>query len=157
VHEKGGLWSLQTMQETCLLEMGARKARGIKKTPLITCVDVDHYSLPLLHMMMGQGNKLLDSFLDYVDKFPHLEDTPIELKGIWNNFYHALQKQNDAKETHEVLARQGPSQDTSSSRSKSRHKTRQGQVDATSGTKERGLHKIRTSHLCFRTSYILNL
>ncbi len=104
VHEKGGLWSLQTMQEIRSSEMDARKARGIKKTPLITCVDVDRYSLPLLHMMMGQGNKLLDSFLDYVDKFPQLEDTPIELKGIRNDFYHALQKRNDAKETHEVFA-----------------------------------------------------
>ena len=104
MHEKGGLWSLQTMQEIRSSEMDARKARGIKKTPLITCVDVDRYSLPLLHMMMGQGNKLLDSFLDYVDKFPQLEDTPIELKGIRNDFYHALQKRNDVKETHEVFA-----------------------------------------------------
>ncbi len=103
-HEKGALWSLQTMQQICLAETDARKARGIKKNPLITCVDVDRYSLPLLHMMMGQGNKLLDSFLDYVDKFPHLEDTPIELKGVRNAFYHALQNRNDAKETHEVFA-----------------------------------------------------
>jgi len=86
VHEKGGLWSLQTMQQICLSETDARKARGIKKNPLITCDNVNHYLLPLLYMMMGQGNKLLDSFLDYVDKFPHLEDMPIELKGIWNNF-----------------------------------------------------------------------
>jgi len=104
VHEKGGLWSLQTMQQIQLSETDARKARGIKKSPLITCVDVDRYSLPLLHMMMGQGNKLLDSFLDYVDKFPQLEDTPIELKGIRIGFYNALQKWNDAKETHEVFS-----------------------------------------------------
>jgi len=83
MHEKGALWSLET---------NARKARGIKKNPLITCVDVDCYSLPLLHMMMGQGNKLLDSFLDYVDKFLHLENPLIELKGIQKDFYHALQK-----------------------------------------------------------------
>jgi len=53
--------------------------KGIVQEPLITCVDVNCYMLPMMHIMMGIGSTLLENFLDFLDRVPGLENIPQDI------------------------------------------------------------------------------
>ena len=40
---------------------------GVTNEMLIDCVPLDSFIVPILHTMIGVGNKLLNAFLDWVD------------------------------------------------------------------------------------------
>jgi len=69
--------------------------KGIVQEPLITCVDVNHYMLPMMHIMMGIGNTLLDNFLDFLDRVPGLENVPQDIHKARRMLYMALGKKLD--------------------------------------------------------------
>jgi len=62
------------------LDDSTKQIHGVISKPLVDCVDVDRYLPPLMHVMMGIGNTLLDSLLDAIDKTDGMEDTPADLR-----------------------------------------------------------------------------
>jgi hypothetical protein len=72
-HEKGANWTLQAMAEvrtaieTGVLPDTSANRQGCVDEPLRTCVPIESYILPILHTEIGIGNRLITSFLDWVD------------------------------------------------------------------------------------------
>ena len=72
-HDKGELWTLEAMAEVReSIRLGITNdtsagRQGCVDEPLRTCVPIASYILPILHTEIGIGNRLLKSFLDWVD------------------------------------------------------------------------------------------
>ena len=58
------------------VENKATNKKGIVEDPLINSIPIDHIVFSLLHAQIGVGNKMLDSFLEWVDY--RVENLPIE-------------------------------------------------------------------------------
>jgi hypothetical protein len=83
-HDKGELWTLAAMAEVRTKEATAER-RGCVDVPLRTCVPVSSYIIPILHTEIGIGNRLLKSFLDWVDlRIENVPDEEIEARyGVY--------------------------------------------------------------------------
>ncbi len=86
-HDKGELWTLEAMAEVRLsISSGATNdtsadRRGCVDVPLRTCVPIKAYIIPILHTEIGIGNRLLKSFLDWVDlRIERVPDVEIEAR-----------------------------------------------------------------------------
>ena len=81
-HDTGEGWTIKKMHElreniiACQVITPADK-KGIVEAPLIDAVPVDHIIFSLLHAQIGVGNKLLSSFLEWVDY--RVENLPQEV------------------------------------------------------------------------------
>jgi hypothetical protein len=42
--------------------------KGITNRPLIDAIPVSHYILPILHIIIGMGNSLVDAFLEWIEE-----------------------------------------------------------------------------------------
>jgi len=98
-HAKGDIWTLDKIQQVCttILTPG-QHVKGIVREPLITCIDVNCYMLPMMHIMMGIGNTLLDHFLDFIDRVPGLENVPMEIREARRMMYVAIGNKMDHEE-----------------------------------------------------------
>jgi len=69
-HVKGDIWMLDKIQQVCtmLVTLG-QHVKGIVQEPLITCIDVNHYMLPMMHIMMGIGKLFWTTFLILLTEF----------------------------------------------------------------------------------------
>ena len=75
---------------------------GVKDAPLLTCVNVDRYVLPLLHILLGVGNRILNNYFNYIDQVVGLEKTPPDVQDKRNNYYIALANLTDHKDAIEL-------------------------------------------------------
>ncbi len=99
----GELWSLDKLHQThACLDDNNKRVRGVVGKPLINCIDVDRFLPPLLHVMMGTGNMLLESVLDAIDKVDGLEDTPASLRLKRRAYLTKKKEYNECKEMHSV-------------------------------------------------------
>jgi len=98
-HVKGDIWTLDKIQQVCtMLVTPGQHVKGIVQEPLITCIDVNHYMLPMMHIMMGIGNTLLDHFLDFIDRVPGLENVLLEIREARRMMYVAIGNKLDHEE-----------------------------------------------------------
>jgi hypothetical protein len=86
-HDKGELWTLAAMAEVRtsislgVLEDTSANRQGCVDEPLRTCVPINAYIIPILHTEIGIGNRLLKSFLDWVDlRIENVPDDEIEAR-----------------------------------------------------------------------------
>jgi hypothetical protein len=49
---------------------------GVKTKPLIDCIELDRYVVPILHLQLGLVNDVLKNLLAYIDKRRGLETFP---------------------------------------------------------------------------------
>jgi hypothetical protein len=72
-HEKGDVWTLENMLTTRdditagRIENTPANRKGCVADPLLTCVYVRRYIIPLLHTQIGVGNRLIDSYYMWVE------------------------------------------------------------------------------------------
>jgi hypothetical protein len=101
-HDKGQLWTLEAMAEVrTSIRLGvtmdtSANRQGCVDEPLRTCVSINSYILPILHTEIGIGNRLLKSFLDWVDlRIENVPDNEIEARyGVYESQVE-VQIQND--------------------------------------------------------------
>jgi hypothetical protein len=92
-HDKGELWTLATMEEVWTsISLGvtpdmSANCQGCVNVPLWTCVPINSYILPIIHTEIGIGNRLLKSFLDWVDlQIENVPDNEIEARyGVYES------------------------------------------------------------------------
>jgi hypothetical protein len=92
-HDKGELWTLTAMEEVrTSITLGvttdtSANRKGCVDAPLRTWVPIDSYILPILHTEIGIGNRLLKSFLDWVDlRIENVPDNEIEARyGVYES------------------------------------------------------------------------
>jgi hypothetical protein len=92
-HDKGQLWTLEAMAEVrTSIRVGitadtSANRQGCVDVPLRTCVPINSYILPILHTEIGIGNRLLKSFLDWVDlRIENVPDNEIEARyGVYES------------------------------------------------------------------------
>jgi len=107
-HTMGELWSLQKLHQThASLDEKTTRIRGVVGKPLIECVDVDRFLPPLMHIMMGTGNMLLESILDAIDKADGLEDTPASLREKRHEHWTKKKEYNECKEMFSIWSEFG--------------------------------------------------
>ncbi len=90
-HDKGQLWTLEAMAEVrASIALGvtvdtSANRQGCVDEPLRTCVPINSYIIPILHTEIGIGNRLLKSFLDWVDlRIENVPDDKIEARyGVY--------------------------------------------------------------------------
>jgi hypothetical protein len=90
-HDKGQLWTLEAMAEVrASIALGvtvdtSANRQGCVDEPLRTCVPINSYIIPILHTEIGIGNRLLKSFLDWVDlRIENVPDDEIEARyGVY--------------------------------------------------------------------------
>jgi len=98
-HVKGDIWMLDKIQQVCtMLVTPGQHMKGIVQEPLITCIAVSHYMLPMMHIRMGIGNTLLDHFLGFIDRVPGLENVPLEICEARRMMYVAIGNKLDYEE-----------------------------------------------------------
>jgi hypothetical protein len=72
-HDKGELWTLEAMAAVCeSISLGVTNDtlaghQEFVDEPLRSCIPITSYILPVLHTEIGIGNRLLKSFLDWLD------------------------------------------------------------------------------------------
>jgi hypothetical protein len=86
-HDKGELWTLEGMAEVrASISLGvmadtSANRQGCVDVPLRTYVPIFSYIIPILHTEIGIGNRLLKSFLDWVDlRIENVPDVEIEAR-----------------------------------------------------------------------------
>jgi hypothetical protein len=92
-HDKGQLWTLEAMAEVrTSIRLGvtmdtSANRQGCVDEPLRTCVSINSYILPILHTEIGIGNRLLKSFLDWVDlRIENVPDNEIKARyGVYES------------------------------------------------------------------------
>ena len=94
-HAPGEGWTIHKMEilrekiGTCEVIIPADK-KGIVAAPLIDTVPVDHIIFSLLHAHIGVGNKLLSSFLEWVDY--RVENLPNDVIDARNQYVLAVEE-----------------------------------------------------------------
>jgi len=91
-HAKGDIWMMDKICQVCttVVAGGVQHVKGIVREPLINCIDVNRYLLPMMHIMMGIGNTVLDHFLDFIDRVPGLEKVPQDIRDARRELYSAI-------------------------------------------------------------------
>ncbi len=87
-HEKGDLWMIQKINDVRDLVADGKldphtpgDIKGCTERPLFDSVPVENYILSLLHIIIGMGNTLVDSFLAWIDQWVEkLEQTEIDAR-----------------------------------------------------------------------------
>ena len=67
-HPRGELWTLELLKEhaTKLLTMNKptpQEVKGVKEPPIFTAVEITHYIISILHILLGRVNDNYDNFL----------------------------------------------------------------------------------------------
>jgi len=66
---------------------------GCVDKPLIDCVEISSYVFPVLHVMIGLGNKLIDEFFLWVDlRVDMIPEEEIRLRKEWLQSMDAMGK-----------------------------------------------------------------
>ena len=110
-HVPGEGWTINKMEilrekiRTCEVIIPADK-KGIVAAPLIDTVPVDHIIFSLLHAQIGVGNKLLSSFLEWVDY--RVENLPNDVIDARNQYVLAVvEHQKSVDNRNEWLGENG--------------------------------------------------
>ena len=99
-HEHGNLWTLLQKEQVrnditneVLLNIPEHK-KGCVDVPLIDCVEISSYIIPILHIMIGLGNKVRDQFFSWVDvKVEVIPEAERKLRVEWERKNQDLQLQ----------------------------------------------------------------
>ena len=92
-HPVGVSWTLEKMKQVRddigdgELRNTAKTKKGCVNEPLIDCVEPISYIPPILHIMLGLGNKVLDDFFKWVDAM--VENIPVTERNLRNVFTNA--------------------------------------------------------------------
>ena len=78
----------------------AYNRKGCVDTPLIDCVDINSYVFPVLHVMIGLGNKLISDFFRWVDlRVDMIPKEEIRIRKEWQLSIDAMEgKRRDLDE-----------------------------------------------------------
>jgi len=73
-HEKGELWSIEKINNICdsvengTLAETTANLKGCTMRPLIDAVAVETFILSILHILIGMGNVLIESYLEWIEE-----------------------------------------------------------------------------------------
>jgi len=62
------MWTMEELLKIADEVNGGKAKFGVKKRPWWPFIPLENYMIPLLHVLIGLGNDLLDSFLDWVNE-----------------------------------------------------------------------------------------
>jgi hypothetical protein len=65
-HEKGAVWTIENLGEHAGNLEGSETARermGVKTSPIFESIPISHYITSILHITIGKGNDILESFI----------------------------------------------------------------------------------------------
>jgi len=103
-HNCGEKWTIDGMSQLRdkimrkEIEAKASNKKGVVEVPLIDTIPIDHTIFSLLHAEIGVGNKILDSFLEWVDyEVENLSEEEITAR---NDHLKAIDDHKDKVETH---------------------------------------------------------
>ena len=73
-HEKGDMWSIQLMKDNLKeqqinLDMTQNEKKGCVLPMLFDSIPIENYIFSLLHVEIGVGNKILESFYNWITKY----------------------------------------------------------------------------------------
>jgi hypothetical protein len=71
---------------------------GVKTKPLIDCIELDRYVVPILHLQLGLVNDVLKNLLAYIDKRRGLETFPPIVLEAREEYIQACLDLKDCKE-----------------------------------------------------------
>jgi hypothetical protein len=100
-HDKGELWTIdkiiQLHEKVDLKELSEEPEylRGCTKVPLFDSVPIENYIVPVLHILIGVGNSLVNAVFEFVDE--RIERLPEQLVVARNNINTAEIKLDDAE------------------------------------------------------------
>jgi hypothetical protein len=103
-HEPGELWTIDRIvairdrvEQQQLLEI-PEHIKGCTKKPLFDSIPIEKYVVPVLHILIGVGNALVNSVFEFVDE--RIERLPEELIISRNNMITAEINLEDATEDY---------------------------------------------------------
>jgi hypothetical protein len=73
-HRRGELWTLEMIEnvrqnvELNNMPETPQNLKGVTNRPLIEAIPVSNYILPILHIIIGMGNSLVDAFLEWIEE-----------------------------------------------------------------------------------------
>jgi hypothetical protein len=100
-HDKGELWTIdkiiQLREKVDLKELSEEPEylRGCTKVPLFDSVPIENYIVPVLHILIGVGNSLVNAVFEFVDE--RIERLPEQLVVARNNINTAEINLDDAE------------------------------------------------------------
>ena len=96
----GVLWTLEALFEIAQsLDENEKSFLGVKSEPMLKRIGPDRYDLPLLHILLGITNNLLDNLVKYAEERHGLEtsfgiskdeEVTDQLKEGWKEYHKAL-------------------------------------------------------------------
>jgi len=97
-HDLGKKWTLDSLLAAYQVsqEIGKR-TQGMNQLPLITCVCVDRFTPPLMHIMLGIANGLFDNTVANLKRVPGLEDLPLTVEQSRLDYFAKMADHDDAK------------------------------------------------------------
>ena len=66
-HKKGDERTIQKIQELVAKKLSGAQRLGVQRTPYWPFIPVENYAIPLLHIMIGVFNDILDYLTDLID------------------------------------------------------------------------------------------
>ena len=61
-HNRAKMWTMAELLRVAADVNGGKPKMGVKKKPWWPFIPLEHFIIPLLHVLIGIGNNLLDSF-----------------------------------------------------------------------------------------------
>ena len=103
-HPLGRRWLLTELKAIAATLGGAKSNKGVKMHPMLDCVEICRYVIPVLHIALGLINRLLKSLLDYINQT--LEEVPEDVELARNELLEATYEFEEAKRTQAEWAHQ---------------------------------------------------
>jgi hypothetical protein len=73
-HRCGELWTLEMIEnvqqnvELSNMPESPQNLKGVTNRQLVDAIPVSNYILPILHIIIGMGNSLVDAFLEWIEE-----------------------------------------------------------------------------------------
>ena len=85
------MWTMEELLKMASKIDGGKPQMGIKKEPWWPFIPLSHYVVPLLHVLIGIGNDLLDGFRDWVnDEVESLDHQEVRTRRVVQRADHRI-------------------------------------------------------------------
>ena len=101
-HDIGNEWTKEKMKqlrrdvETGTLKKTPANIKGCVDEPLIDCIELNLYVFPVLHIMIGLGNKVVNDFFHWTDqRVEMIPEEEMRARKAWLQSIHAMEKEKE--------------------------------------------------------------
>ena len=89
--EAAEAWTMEELVRVANLVNGGKPQQGVKTQPWWPFIPLSHYMIPLLHVLIGIGNDLLESFRDWVnDEIESLDQQEVRTRRAVRTAEHKI-------------------------------------------------------------------